>query len=85
MTMSPETLWNVKKVADFLQVNVTTIYAWAQRGRIPAIKLGRNWRFRPSDLEAWLNRNRRDLAESVPSTLSDRQSDRASDDAGRSL
>ena len=58
--MSPEALLNVKEVADFLQVNVTTVYAWAQSGRMPAIKLGRNWRFRRSDLETWLNRNRRD-------------------------
>jgi excisionase family DNA binding protein len=64
--MSTEILLNVKEVADFLQVNVNTVYAWAQNGRMPAIKLGRNWRFRRSDLEAWLNRNRqdhRDIAE----------------------
>jgi excisionase family DNA binding protein len=59
--MSPEAvLMNVKEVAELLQVNVTTVYAWAQDGRMPAIKLGRNWRFRRSDLEAWLTRNRRD-------------------------
>jgi excisionase family DNA binding protein len=59
--MSPEAvLMNVKEVAELLQVNVTTVYAWAQDGRMPAIKLGRNWRFRRSDLEAGLTRNRRD-------------------------
>lgn len=63
MTMSTEALLNVKEVANFLQINVTTVYAWAQSGRMPAIKLGRSWRFRRSDLEAWLNRNRRDLKE----------------------
>ena len=58
--VSPEVLLNVKEVADFLRVNVTTVYAWAQRGQLPAIKLGRSWRFRRSDLETWLDRNRRD-------------------------
>jgi excisionase family DNA binding protein len=58
--MSTEALLNVKEVAEFLQVNTTTVYAWAQSGQMPAIKLGRSWRFRRSDLEAWLNRNRQD-------------------------
>ena len=59
--MSTESLLSVKEVAEFLKVNTTTVYAWAQGGRMPAIKLGRSWRFRRADLEHWLNRNRRDL------------------------
>jgi excisionase family DNA binding protein len=58
--MSTEILLNVKEVADFLQVNVTTVYTWAQSGQMPAIKLGRTWRFRQADLEAWLDKNRQD-------------------------
>lgn len=63
--MPPEALLNVKDVAHLLQVNVSTVYAWAQSGRMPAIKIGRNWRFRRSDLEVWLTRNRRDLRSAV--------------------
>jgi len=59
--MASDSLLSVKEVAEFLQVNTTTVYAWAQGGRMPAIKLGRSWRFRRADLEYWLNRNRRDL------------------------
>lgn len=55
--MSPDTLLNVQEVADFLQMNAATIYNWAQEGRIPAIKLGRSWRFRRADLEKWLDAN----------------------------
>ena len=55
--MSPETLLNVQEVAEFLQMNAATIYNWAQEGRIPAIKLGRSWRFRRTDLERWLDAN----------------------------
>jgi excisionase family DNA binding protein len=58
--MSAKVLLNVKEVADFLRVNVTTVYTWAQRGQLPAIKMGRSWRFRRSDLETWLDKNRRD-------------------------
>lgn len=55
--MSPERLLNVQQVADFLQLKATTVYTWAKSGKLPAIRLGRNWRFRQSDLEAWLDKN----------------------------
>lgn len=56
--MAPEALLNVKEVADFLRVNTNTVYVWARQGRLPAIKIGRSWRFRRSDLEAWLEKHR---------------------------
>jgi excisionase family DNA binding protein len=56
--MSPDVLLNVREVADFLRVNATTVYTWARQGQLPAIKVGRSWRFRQSDLEMWLDKNR---------------------------
>lgn len=58
--MLPETLLNVQEVAEFLRVNATTVYTWARQGQLPAIKIGRRWRFRQSDLEMWLDQNRQD-------------------------
>lgn len=55
--MSSETLLNVKQVAQYLQLKESTIYSWAQDGKIPAIKIGRTWRFRRSDLDSWLERH----------------------------
>lgn len=57
--MLNETLLNVKQVADFLQLKESTIYSWAQDAKIPAIKIGRTWRFRRSDLDQWLERHLR--------------------------
>jgi excisionase family DNA binding protein len=59
--MPLEALLNIKEVAEFLRVNVTTVYTWAQNGRLPAIKVGKSWRFRRVDLETWLDKNRRDV------------------------
>lgn len=56
--MPNEQLMNVRQVANFLQLNQTTVYAWAQQGVLPGFKLGRNWRFRPSEIEAWLEEQR---------------------------
>jgi excisionase family DNA binding protein len=55
--MTQDTLLNVKQVAGYLQLKESTIYSWAQDGKIPAIKIGRTWRFRRSDLDAWLERH----------------------------
>ncbi|MBC7236962.1 MAG: helix-turn-helix domain-containing protein [Chloroflexi bacterium] len=55
--MEQDMLLNVKQVAQYLQLKESTIYSWAQDGKIPAIKIGRTWRFRRSDLDAWLQRH----------------------------
>mgnify|MGYP000898604502 FL=1 len=55
--MSQDTLLNVKQVAEYLQLKESTIYSWAQDGKVPAIKIGRTWRFRRSDLDMWLERH----------------------------
>ena len=57
--MSEEALMDIKQVASYLQINEATAYSWAQRGKLPAIKMGRIWRFRREDIEAWLDRNMR--------------------------
>ena len=58
--MEKEKLMTVKQVADYLQLKESTIYAWAQDGKIPAIKIGRTWRFRHNDLDIWLGRHLKD-------------------------
>lgn len=55
--MEQNTLLNVKQVAKYLQLKESTIYSWAQDGKIPAIKIGRTWRFRQKDLDGWLERH----------------------------
>ena len=49
-----DSLLNIQQVADYLQLNHSTVYQWAQQSRLPAIKLGGRWRFRHADLDAWL-------------------------------
>lgn len=54
-----ERLMTIKQVAKYLHLGPTTIYNYAQKRKIPAIKVGRNWRFRPEDIETWLEGNRK--------------------------
>ena len=43
------------EVARYLRLKPQTIYKWAQERRIPAVKLGKEWRFRKSVLDRWLD------------------------------
>jgi len=45
----------LEEVAQYLRLKPQTIYKWAQERRIPAVKLGKEWRFRKSILDRWLN------------------------------
>ncbi len=45
----------LEEVAHYLRLKPQTIYKWAQERRIPAVKLGKEWRFRKSILDRWLN------------------------------
>jgi PTS system nitrogen regulatory IIA component len=56
--MPDDQLMSIKELAEYLKVNVTTIYLWSQRGQIPAMKVGNLWRYRRSDIEDWLNQQR---------------------------
>ncbi|MGH8005361.1 MAG: helix-turn-helix domain-containing protein [Limisphaerales bacterium] len=48
-------LMTVEEVARYLRLKPQTIYKWAQEKRIPAVKLGKEWRFRKRILDEWLD------------------------------
>ena len=43
----------VEEVAGRFHVNTTTIYRLAQKGKLPAFKIGNQWRFNPELLKHW--------------------------------
>ncbi len=45
----------LEEVARYLRLKPQTIYKWAQEKRIPAVKLGKEWRFRRSIIDRWLD------------------------------
>ena len=49
-----DSLMTVKEAAQYLNLNYMTVYKLAQRGKIPASKVGGNWRFRKEILDGWL-------------------------------
>ena len=52
-----ERLWTEQEAADYLQVAVGTLRRWRAEGSgPPALRVGRNVRYRRSDIDGWLQR-----------------------------
>ena len=47
-----------EEVLEYLHVNLRTVYRLIKAGKIPAVRVGRQWRFRKVDLDVWLNAQR---------------------------
>lgn len=52
-----EPLLTVKQVADYLKIDKFTVYRLVTQGKIPAYKVGSQWRFNKKLLDAWLRQN----------------------------
>ena len=50
-----EDIMTLEEVAKYLKLKPQTIYTWVQDGKIPAAKLGKEWRFRKSIIDRWLD------------------------------
>ncbi|MBI5379092.1 MAG: response regulator [Nitrospirae bacterium] len=53
--MEKNRVLTLKEAAAYLQLGIPTIYRLAQAGRIPASKVGGQWRFRREVLDAWMD------------------------------
>ena len=49
-----EDLLTPLEVAERLRVNREVVYKWLQSGKMKGIRVGRHWRIRSSDLDAFL-------------------------------
>lgn len=58
MARTIDPLLSIEEVSEILGVPVRTLYAWRQRAEVigpRAIRVGRHLRYRPTDVDAWLN------------------------------
>lgn len=47
-------LWTAEETAQYLRMNLEVLRRKARAGLVPAVKVGRCWKFRPEVLEEWL-------------------------------
>ena len=50
-------IMTLEEVAKYLKLKPQTIYTWSQNGKIPAAKLGKEWRFKKSVIDKWFNQH----------------------------
>jgi len=50
----PREIMNAKQTAAYLGVDTETIYRHANARKIPAFKVGSQWRFKRSLLDTWI-------------------------------
>jgi excisionase family DNA binding protein len=43
-----------KQVAEYLHIHPLTVHRYAREGRIPAFKIGTDWRFHKKYIEKWI-------------------------------
>ncbi|HOJ16777.1 MAG TPA: helix-turn-helix domain-containing protein [Caldisericia bacterium] len=48
----------LEQIAEYLQMSTSSIYKMAQAGRIPAYKVGRQWRFKKEEIDSWVEKQK---------------------------
>ena len=61
-----EVFLTTEEVLEYLQVHLRTVYRLIKAGKIPAVRVGRQWRFRKRDIDAWLDTQRAHQAGVAP-------------------
>jgi excisionase family DNA binding protein len=51
-----EKLLTLDEAAEYLDIHPGTLYRWARIKRVPAVKMGRVWRFRKEKIEEWIDK-----------------------------
>lgn len=74
--MSPEVqtgdILTIKQLSEYLMVSEKTIYRMLEKGHLPAVRVGAQWRFRKRDIDAWLDEQVKKLeAEGQKAVLED--------------
>ena len=67
-----ENLLTTDQVAQYLRVDKFTIYRLVGRKKIPAFRVGNQWRFKKSLIDEWLMKNSNGIEESDGKNRSER-------------
>jgi excisionase family DNA binding protein len=52
-----ENLLTIEQVAEYLSIDKFTVYRLVAQKKIPAFKVGNQWRFKRRMIESWLMKN----------------------------
>ena len=52
-------IMTLKEVAEYLKLAEKTAYRLAAEGKLPGFKVGGSWRFKQTDIETWIEQNKK--------------------------
>lgn len=50
----PERWLSVVEIAEHLGISKETVYRWIEKGKIPTHKVGKQWKFKASEVDKWV-------------------------------
>ena len=51
----------VKDIMEMLNISRPTAYRWIESGELPAIQIGKNWRFDEAEMKKYIESKRRQI------------------------
>ncbi len=54
MEKKKKEIMTAQEVADYLNIHPLTVHKYARQGKIPAFKIGTDWRFHKKYIEKWI-------------------------------
>ena len=54
-----EELLTLEELAKYLKISKHTLYKMLEKGEIPAFKIANQWRFKKSDIDKWIEQQRK--------------------------
>lgn len=51
----PENFISIEDAAKYLNIKPVTLRKWVKGGKVPAHQIGKQWKFKISELDAWIN------------------------------
>ena len=57
-----EELITLEELSRYLKISKPTLYKMVERGKIPALKIASQWRFKKEDINGWVEKQRKNKA-----------------------
>lgn len=62
MNTTVERWYSMKEIAEHLGVSRDTVLNWIEKRNMPASKIGRLWKFKISEVDAWIKEENGDTS-----------------------
>lgn len=52
-------LLTIEELARYLKISKHTLYKMVEKGKLPALKIANQWRFKKGDINKWVEKQRK--------------------------